>query len=211
VSNSAYINLPSAAIKTASLRYLDEILKVKCGPDLLALGIFPNAKEITESFAAFQVVRRQMMDRLGDENGLCIVIGDGNTPRTGATIAYRSRWNVVSVDPRMKMGDHTTVSKNPAIQRLTRMRMKIENAWDVLRPEIEKASFVVVVAVHSHAPLQPPPWVKPCLVVAIPCCVKQEMGKSPSFSYEDWGIHSPQRKVHVWRREHDLVLDNGMN
>lgn len=201
MSTSQFINCSSACIKTASLRYLDEITKLKCGPDLLALGIFPNAKEITESFAAFNSVRRQISSKLCDENGMCIVIGDGVSPRTGAVTVYRSRWNVYSVDPSMRMNTLRATSQNPAIHRLHRIPKRIEDAWGDLKEPASKASFVVILAVHSHAPLEMPSWLDPELVIAIPCCVPQSLGRQTSFTYEDWGIHSPKRKVHVWRKQ----------
>lgn len=33
-------------VRKPDLRYLDELLRLKCGPDLLELGLFPNAKEV---------------------------------------------------------------------------------------------------------------------------------------------------------------------
>ena len=34
-----------------------------------------------------------------DPTVLCIVVGDGRTPRTAALLAMRTRWSVVSIDP----------------------------------------------------------------------------------------------------------------
>lgn len=39
-------------------RYLDEFVRCRCAPDLLARKLFPNAKEVTESFAAYAAVRK---------------------------------------------------------------------------------------------------------------------------------------------------------
>lgn len=37
-------------------RYINEFIRLRGAPDLLALGVFPNAKEITETMAAWSAV-----------------------------------------------------------------------------------------------------------------------------------------------------------
>ena len=70
-----------------SVRYLTEFVRLKCGPDLLALKVFPNAKEVTESVAAHTALREWPGAREFGRPWRAYVIGDGHAPRTGAFIA----------------------------------------------------------------------------------------------------------------------------
>src|SRR5579872_7431860 len=55
-----------SANNNPALRYLNEFTKLKCAPDLLAWGLFPNAKEITESLGAYNAIRKHIRWDLGD-------------------------------------------------------------------------------------------------------------------------------------------------
>lgn len=82
------------------LKYLDLFMRWDCGPDLLHIGLFPNAKEVTESMACLTAMDKQLTVRFSEEGTLCIVVGDGSLPRTAALIAMRTKWRrVISVDP----------------------------------------------------------------------------------------------------------------
>jgi len=192
-----------SANNNPALRYLNEFTKLKCAPDLLAWGLFPNAKEITESLGAYNAIRKHIRWDLGDPTNNCVVVGDGNTPRTAAVIACRSNWNVVSIDPRMK-------KKHWPIRKLTTVIGTIEEYY------AKTDAATIIVAVHSHADLShalanitSPKRA----AIAIPCCKKQEvyvksrwpdigMGtewrRPADMEYFDFGIASPQNKVKIW-------------
>ena len=190
----------SVAIKKPSLRYLDGFVKLKCAPDLLAWGVFPNAKEITEAMAAWRAVRVNCRHWLKERTN-CYVIGDGRTPRLGALVACLSGWNVTSIDPIM----HERFLHQTQIKRLLCCKKLAEEVFT--KGMIwEKLPRAVILAVHSHAKLQPIwEWClrmyKEVLCVAIPCCVPQETGEDPAAEYADWGIHSPKRTVKIWRHQ----------
>lgn len=189
-------------VKRPSNRYLDEFIRLKCAPDLLAWGVYPNVKEITESAAAFDAVRTRMMDRLGDPSITVLCIGDGASPRTAAMFACRTKWMCWSIDPKLSVAPWEA-----RIKRLKCMRFKIEDFQ--LCPgqpdEMQNQSVdgdIVVVAVHSHAALKEAERFHPILTVAIPCCVPQmAFGRLPDKEYADWGIHSPERTVKIWRKQ----------
>lgn len=89
------------------LLYFNKLCVAMQFSQLLSLKLFPNAKEITESFSAYYNIRDYLsftkrQHLLSDHNVLCYVIADGNVPRTGATIACSTNWQVFSIDPRMK-------------------------------------------------------------------------------------------------------------
>lgn len=181
----------------ASLRYISELLQLRCGPDLLALDVFPNAKEITESFGAFNAVRNHLKDwDLADPGIACLAVADGKSPRTGATFAFRSRWECRSVDPIM---DKSWLAEG-RIERLRCEALRIEDYMVV-------ADRVLVVAVHSHARLRETLRsivADRVAVVAIPCCVELTLPAPPDVEYQDYGILSPERTVKVWKNAEAL-------
>lgn len=187
-------------VKKPSLRYLTELVNLKCGPDLLALGLFPNAKEVSESFAAFHAVRKHLRvmglegpQAFGREDISVVAVGDGSTPRTAATFAFRSRWTCYSVDPRLR--EKWWGWKPKGVDRLRGVAQRIEDLHPVL------SGPTIIVAVHSHAKLLAAiraVAAPACHVVAIPCCVPQELCMVPDIEYADWGIWSPERTVKIW-------------
>lgn len=183
------------AANRAGRRYADNLFKLKCGPDLLALKLYPNVKEFTESAAAYAAAHRfpLNLDR-ADPSVHVFCVGDGCTPRTGALFAFRSTWGVTSIDPKLKRRGPW-----PGIERLTCVDSTIEEATD-----LPVARVAVIVAVHSHA------TIPACLdkikatearhVIAIPCCVDLDVpGRAPDVDTDDFGILSPKRRVLVWK------------
>lgn len=179
---------------SASRHYTNELLRLRCGPDLLALKLFPNVKELTESFGAFQAVCDHLVPHgwdLRDPGIIAVFPGDGSTPRTAATFALRTRWQCYSVDPKLQPR-FTYVD----VDRLRVVRRRADEFF------IPFATRVVVVAVHSHARLEESLRgisADRVAVVAIPCCVPLELGARPDVEYRDPGILSPQNLVRVWR------------
>ncbi len=174
-----------------SLRYLDSFLALRCAPDMLAAGLFPNVKEITESMAAYRAARDHLGWDMKDPNVHVVVVGDGCTPRTGATFAFRTKWDVHSVDPVLRMKDY------PEISRLRIHRCRVEETT------FESPYPTLIVAVHSHATLDNSRLsVKAPKVAAIamPCCVPLVLnGQDPDLEYEDYGVLSPKRTIKLWR------------
>ena len=184
--------------KQKSLRYLDEALQLNCFKDMLDMELFPNAKEITESFAAYEAVRKYCWPRVNpsDPNVVLVAVGDGSSPRTAATFAYRTRWQCFSIDP--QLGNKTKWNE---IQRLKLYKNKIEEHI----PKdfgITRDTVVVLVLVHSHADIeQSVKRVMPCKnlnIIAMPCCFPQTLEYTLTDMYDDWGVHSPHRTVKVW-------------
>ncbi len=183
-------------IKKESLKYLDTFIKLKCAPDLLALGLFPNTKEITESMAMYDAVKKYGDFKLNDPDMTVMVVGDGHTPRTGALFAFRSAWYTFSVDPAIKERD-----RYDKIKRLFVIPEK------VAQPPYYYESPDVILFPHAHVKFDNLHKVFPRaeLIVAMPCCEPYKShqqlwnGEPPTFRYHDWGVHSPQREVLVWK------------
>lgn len=180
-------------IKTQSACYFDEFMGLKCAPDILKLKWFPNAKEITESFGAYAAVREHLPHlKLSDPSITCYVIGDGKYPRTGATFALRSKWQVVSVDPQAAI-----IGSNHPIQRLKVYKGFIQDF------SFKETEPTVIVHVHSHAKIEQS--LKAILapersIISIPCCVEQKISdKDPDIEYDDLGILSGKHQVKIWK------------
>lgn len=186
------------SFKKPTLRYLDEFVKLTCSAELLAWKLFPNAKEITESLAAYNAYRKNLARAYPPNEAIkCIVVGDGYTPRTGAIFAMRSKFNVVSVDPNLR-----TQGLHPNIKRLICIKAKAEAVdWNQY---ISREDRVFVVAVHSHAPINSVIdkiiQIKPMLsLISIPCCMPDNIDRPHiGREYEDWGILSEKRKIIVY-------------
>lgn len=170
--------------------YINRFFALKCSLDLMLNRIFPNAKEVTESFAAFEATK--FLDEEFDwrnSNVSVVCVGDGVTPRTGATFAYRTRWQCVSVDPAMRKLDYP-------IQRLFCYKNHIQNL------DLEFKGPVLICCVHSHAKLSQ------CLdhikgtkisIINMPCCVKPDLPYYPTLMYKDDQIWSEKNLVEIYK------------
>ena len=178
-------------------RYLNEFIQqYKSAADLLALGIYPDAKEISESFGAINATRKYLKQYDPKDPSVTLVsVGDGRSPRTAALFAFKTKWNCISIDPGM---DKTKIPMwESAIKRLTCIPYPIE---DVDPMYFEK---VVIVAVHSHADMGNTLKAiqgKERSLVAVPCCFQWGKGFiKPYREYNDSGIWSPKNRVKVWK------------
>lgn len=192
---SEAINKTIWAFNHGQYRYLNDFIKLnKSGSDMLHLGLFPDAKEITESYGALNAVRTKLKQYdLDDPTVTLVSVGDGITPRTAALFAFRTKWQCISIDPLLKVDKMLYWEEN--IQRLRCFPGKVENV-DINEDK------VVIVAVHSHANLQSilqHVRGKVRSLVAIPCCVPYIHESIRPMEYSDSGVWSPKNIVKVWR------------
>jgi hypothetical protein len=186
-------------------KYIEEFVRCSCASDLLKNYLFPNAKEITESFACYNAVREYIWNDVSprDDNVLFFAVGDGKQPRTAATFAFRSRWTCISIDPELSIGNNRYFSKHPKIQRLYTFKNKVENI-EIPFVEDIKNRIVIIGLVHSHAKINDAYNKlkgRETYVVSIPCCVKHNelCGKKPDIEYVDEGIWSSKNLVKIWK------------
>jgi hypothetical protein len=181
--------------------YVDEFVRLPCAGDILRCGVFPNAKEISESMAAFEAVRRALIDTgrgslLGDPEVVLYDVGSGRKPRTAALAAFRTRWTCVAIDPIL---DPTTAHW----RRVARLRVEASGVESYVPAPDEVRKFAIVLGVHNHAGLtatiealrldERPGY---CLV-SIPCCVPHDIDPGWDAVHTDWGIKSQDRVVYV--------------
>lgn len=185
-------------IHKATPRYVDQFLQLQCATDLLKLGLFPNVKEISESFAAIRALFIHRTVERDDESVHVISVGEGGRPRTATTLAFRTRWTCHAVDPQLQGGPWDSV------ERLNVYPARIEDA--VCR--IPENAPTLVVAVHSHIELETAieairnRGADVIGAVALPCCgyVHNAPRLKLVADYEDWGIWSEWRTVKAWAR-----------
>jgi len=107
-------------------RHIDDFIKLKCSPELI--HSFPNAKEITESMAVLNSITKIKgldYDLFKREDVLCIIPGDGVFPRTGCLTALRTNWQVISIDPLMKVKHPIQIGDNNThVERLRCLKKK---------------------------------------------------------------------------------------
>lgn len=188
-------------IKKPDLRYIDFLTSSKCGPDLLAEKLFLNAKEITESFAAFQPMFRFLgADRFKDSSIKMFDVCAGGTPRTAAVYACRTNWECVAIDPALNS------EKTYRIRRLSTVSKKIEEV------NYTSGGITVITMVHGHVKMS---HVLDHIIspeqyfIYVPCCYPQYRlnpnDPMPAYTwkllteYADWGMHSDKRTVLVYR------------
>lgn len=187
------VELPFGEVKRC-FRLVNDLFGSRCFRDLLDTGIYPDMKEMTESAAVIWALKHRVKDfSLSDPQVTAFCVGDGATPRTGAMLAFRSKWFVFSIDPLLPKSGVW-----PGVNRLAMLSKPVEEVTPIT------SSKVVIVAVHSHAPLQASVdrflSSTQRIVIAIPCCVPQTIENiRPDVEYRDDGIWSPQNKVKIWR------------
>jgi len=147
--------------------------------------MFPNAKEITESFAAFDACKYLGVKQ---KERICIVcVGDGHKPRTAALCAFMSCWECYSIDPEMNKTDFP-------VKRLTCFNKKIEDV------QLNLDCRTVILCVHSHAKLSV------CLenikaprrdLVSIPCCFPDNLSDIDT-TFRDDNIWSEKNRVNIY-------------
>ncbi len=218
-------------IEGRDLRHLNEfichpkapsLLAFGIGPDpsLVKMGLFPDAKEISESVAAFAAVRQHMpgLWDLDDPSILCACIADGHTPRTGAIMHAFTGWRVLSCDPAMRSFEAKHASHH--MPRLTALRC---TAAELPEQEVDR---LIICAVHAHNFVtRPPPGAiaqglmprpnilaetlsrlkaKEVLIVALPCCHRLWLpDREHIVEYRDPGIWSHHNRIKVWSFTND--------
>ncbi len=163
-------------------------------------------KEITESLGLLHAARRLYGSDFS--NTTVVVVGDGNSPRTGACFAYLTNAKFVySIDPEMNLvhwEEHyekqTKMGYRP--ERLAVIKQKVE---DINWVE-DLSSDLLVVWPHSHAGMNDTSKkfkVNSRADLAMPCCVPipRNWASTPHISFTDPQILSPHNTIHYWGPE----------
>lgn len=197
-------------------KYINHFFSLKCARDIMSLFIGSHtraAKEVTESFAMYRAVIDHLKINTGDYDVVCVVVGDGVTPRTASLFCHMTRWLVYSIDPEFNL---KTIGQY--FQEKIRLGNKVKRLF-IRKKKIEdlkidcKGKRVVMVFPHSHAPLHESFTsvfnYSRLDAVALPCCFQIPFKyKSTARMYYDMNVWSPKNVMHVWENLR-VVADRG--
>ena len=195
----------SFELPTRHIGYLDEFIRRRASTDLLRLGIFPDAKEVTEAEGIRRAISNECQTNLKDTGILIIASGDGKKSRLGHLLAYTTAWTTVSIDP-------LAVEVATESKRVHVIARRIEEVDDVPEQWIpEKLSRIIVTAPHSHGKLDNAVKVAWKVArkaggevtidaVALACCVRQSIAGRERCDQliEDLGIWSGGSQIQIW-------------
>lgn len=190
-----------------------------------------QAKELSESMAMANGLWTlgQMSNTNWEKitNATVYVIGDGCIPQTAITLMlfFPRTWNFISIDPLMCFD---TSVLGPISSRLTVFNCKseefvISDPYSQSCSTSEASSILpgsptegphtsVIIACHSHAPLQEF-WARvpsPKFGVTLPCCGKtwSTLEDRPIHEYEDYEVFSPKRRVYLYHSKSQATTSN---
>eukprot|EP01134_Creolimax_fragrantissima_P006238 CFRG6238T1 len=167
------------------------------------MGGSKYSKEITEAMAMADCTERAIKMILNKpskqlENVDVFVLGDGKRPLgAGCTLVhFPSTWKFYSIDPLL---EHEGNYYHERIQTFK----GYSQDFDIHHHMRTSATLFVVIACHSHAPLQEfwsrMPTNIPKIAVAMPCCADySELNEGPVFEFDDYEVYSPKRHIRVY-------------
>lgn len=201
------------------------LLKLLASVDKVGGGsIHKYAKELSEAFAMVDAVERGIKHVYGvaptDLNHqhsrvICYCLGDGKYPVGAAALALNmpKNWEFVAIDPLLSTSD--SESKNDEAFRHDKIKTVCGLSQNYMIHQIHPSAsddntrvarcsslLSIVVACHSHAPLEEF-WERvpsPKLCVSMPCCAQySELPKeSPLLEYENFEVYSPKRRIKIF-------------
>lgn len=206
VTAKYYQDGASVTLPMPNGRHINRFLKRRCSLDLLnpELNLNWDAKEISESEAIAYAIQKKLEIHPSRPDVLVFCVGDGFRPRTGALLAFSTKWTMVSIDPGL-FEEWLTPKVSFNVDRLHTIKKKVEHVEiEEIEEIINYNNFreVVIACPHSHARL------KDCKhllnygyghVVTMPCCVPQELPERVFCDYYDWSCLSGERRILIWR------------
>ncbi|RMH11322.1 MAG: hypothetical protein D6698_16690 [Gammaproteobacteria bacterium] len=183
---SRAIGAEVARVREGYTRLLDDFISLKASPDIIALRVFPDVKEITEAMGMLRSVPRE---RYG-EDLTAVVVGDGSTPRLGALLAHVTKWQVHSIDPRLRAERIPTWTSK--VRRLHIWPQKFQNA------PVRDADLLFLPHAHVSVREAMRAILGPQGVCYFnPCCTKPDL--EPEVVKVVLGILSPHNRILVYR------------
>lgn len=176
--------------------------------------IFPNVKEIMESFACLRALESLSIPL---EGKLIMVIGDGVKPRTALTCAYYGHFNrktckFLSIDPNLRtpwvrtsIGEpYYDPSSYPDWLAQTKELELFRGRAEQWAPDEDDLRFIqrdiIMICPHSHAPLLEvvhnleKHGAKELHIISLPCCVADNLGP-PDKTWTDKDLHQHTPKA----------------
>ena len=175
-----------------------------------------QCKEITECMGMVNSVYRALhlaeLDAQTLSNVTVYCLADGNAPYNAAAMLLfvpNPSWTYVSIDPEMEYDTSKLASYHPIKDRLKVIKQKSQDyavQGNNSNPSSScRGDLSIVIACHSHAPLQEF-WdriMTPKVAIVMPCCGKtwSSLDEQPVQTFEDYEILSPRRKIFIYHRD----------
>ncbi|KAG7342610.1 hypothetical protein IV203_017854 [Nitzschia inconspicua] len=194
------------------------------------------AKEISEAFAmvdaverAVSKIQRHLQQRNVHQSTTCYCLGDGKYPLTASALALTmpTDWKFISIDPLLQQQQqqwddvHSTcfheriqlfcgLSQDFSIPKKSKQEHGgggVEDRHTELTVTVP-TRLAVVIACHSHAPLEEF-WNRlvdnhdgPKICVAMPCCAQfnELTNETPLLEYDNFEVYSPKRHIQIYFR-----------
>lgn len=198
--------------KLIPAKYIQRYFHLNSSAEMQAMNLFPNIKEITESFGIFNAIENYLIPTFNLDrkinNTICFVVGDGSTPRTASVINFMTKWTIVSIDPRLNYAKwESTWSK---IQRLNIFKGKGEDY------KIDKNSLpylytnAIIILPHSHIDRKGVNYFwnqcdcfKNLFLINLPCCFPgqdEDLRQCLVHEYTDDAINSFHCKIKIYKK-----------
>lgn len=189
--------------KVVPARYVNRFIALNSLEEFGRYGLFPNVKEVTESFSMYYAVTHKIIPNdpridKKEKNVRIFVVGDGVTPRTAAVFAFMTKWECISIDPQMRDRDYS------GIRRLRVHDCKIEDypnhpKYHPLTDDWNSKTNIIIMP-HSHADIQRT-WDElvndKTWLITMPCCVHHKMDM-PCIEYRDKYVASPKNHIKIY-------------
>jgi hypothetical protein len=185
-------------------------------------SVHKYTKELSEAFAMVDAIERGIkhifgvatkhLDRI-HPSVICYCLGDGKYPVGAAALALAmpKGWEFVAIDPLLNSSDSVATDGpfcHDRIEAVSGFSQDYSIHQDRSRNYDDNATtrraplLTIVVACHSHAPLEefweriPPPK----LCASMPCCAQySELPKeSPILEYDNFEVYSPKRRIKIF-------------
>lgn len=191
-------------VKQPVYNYLNRLHRLRCFLEILKIfSKSPqSAKELTESYAAYENLRHVLGDLPIDDNTVYLHVGDGTYPRTATMFAYLlgGGGQHISIDPELNID---WVNENLSnVKGVTCIKSMIED----VNLDILENKNIILVLVHSHVNTQVVmnQIIQKANLIAVyvnPCCDPKTQLLKDVEVQEDWGILSDERQFQVWVKE----------
>lgn len=187
--------------KMIPAKYINRFISLNSLEEFGKYKLFPNPKEVTESFAMYVAVMKYVVENTdickGRNDARVFVVGDGVTPRTAGLMAFMTKFQCVSIDPELRDRDYSE------IRRLRIVQKKIQD-WEpgVLNSGdgVLNQKPHIILMPHSHAPIQET-WNKlvndKTWLITMPCCTHGRLN-IPCIEYRDMAVASPKNYIKVY-------------
>lgn len=184
--------------KKISARYVNRFISLDSLEEFGKYNLFPNVKEVTESFGMYNAVASYVCGsdnniNTKNDNVRLFVVGDGVTPRTAGLFAFMTKWKCWSIDPELRKNNYS------GIKRLHIIHEKIED-WEPSQQNNWNDSYHIILMPHSHADIKPT-WKRlhnnKTWLLTMPCCVHHEMSL-PCIEFKDPHVASPKNNIKIY-------------